>query len=226
MRTELLFDHVAHRAAVRLQDPGIGQHGLEAHALAAGQRMVHRRDHRQRFVADRAKNVLTVRQSHHAADHHVQPAFVHAADQQIAGAGGDFHRQQRIGLLQAQQGVGQVAGRGRHDAADEQLARAAQAQFLQFAGQGRDRPAHAPEISHHAFAGRGQRQAAADPSVQRLADGQLQFVQHLAGGGLGHVELAGGRAQRTALFDRQQQDDLPHAQPGQQGGDVDGAFHD
>ncbi|MNV48398.1 hypothetical protein D3C71_1403020 [compost metagenome] len=134
VRPEFLLDHVAHRAAVRLQDPRIRQHRLKVqalmHGLRRGQRMVHRRDHGQRLVADRPEHVVAIRQGQHAADHHIQLALVQAGDQQVACAGDDLHGKQRIGLLQAQQRIGQMPGRGRHDAADEQLAGAAQPQFV------------------------------------------------------------------------------------------------
>ena len=105
-------------------------------------------------------------------------------------------------------------------------ARAAEPQLFQLARQRGHRAAHAAEITHHAIARRRQRQAAAYPLEQRLADGLLQLVQHLAGGRLGHVQRRRRRAQRAAFLDGQQQHDLPHAQARQQGGGIQGSFHD
>ncbi|KAG1305137.1 hypothetical protein G6F62_015622 [Rhizopus arrhizus] len=81
-------------------------------------------------------------------------------------------------------------------------------------------------MAHDALARGCQRQAAAHALEQRLAQRQFQLVQHLAGGGLGHVQLLRGRAQGAAVVDGKQQHDLPHAQPGQQGRDIQVAFHD
>ena len=140
-----------------------------------------------------------------AADDDVERAVAQQLDQPVAGVDDDFERDERVGLLHFEQGIAQVLGQRNHDAADVNLLRAAEAQLVQLLAQAAHRAAQAAAGVHHRQPGRVELEAAPLALEQRLADGFLEFVQHLAGGGGGHAEVLRGGVQRPLLVDGQHQ---------------------